>query len=44
MYGGHVVAEFTASEADAERIGYYMTGGKSPEAKAEPVAAPGGGL
>jgi simple sugar transport system ATP-binding protein len=44
MYGGHVVAEFAASEADAERIGYYMTGGKPPATKAEPVAAVGGAL
>jgi ABC-type sugar transport system ATPase subunit len=27
MYEGHIVKEFTGSEADAETLGYYMTGG-----------------
>jgi ABC-type sugar transport system ATPase subunit len=27
MYGGRVAAEFTAAEADGERIGFFMTGG-----------------
>jgi general nucleoside transport system ATP-binding protein len=27
MYGGRVVAEFAAGEADEQRIGLYMTGG-----------------
>jgi len=44
MYGGHVVAEFAAGEVDAERIGYYMTGGKPTEPAAEPVVASGGAL
>jgi simple sugar transport system ATP-binding protein len=42
MYEGRVVAEFAAREADAERIGYFMTGGKSPDAASEAAAAPGG--
>jgi len=36
MYEGRVVAEFTAAEAEAERLGFYMTGGTatSPAASA----------
>jgi len=32
MYAGRIVAEFKAGEADAERIGYFMTGGGSKDA------------
>jgi general nucleoside transport system ATP-binding protein len=42
MYGGRVVADFDAGEADEEKIGFYMTGGKTPSASGEPVAAAGG--
>jgi general nucleoside transport system ATP-binding protein len=34
MYGGHVAAEFTAAEADGERIGFFMTGGVAAGAPA----------
>jgi simple sugar transport system ATP-binding protein len=39
MYEGRIVAEFTAAEADAERIGYFMTGGGSKA----PTPLPEGG-
>jgi ABC-type uncharacterized transport system ATPase subunit len=42
MYGGRVVAEFAAGEADADRIGYFMTGGKSPEVSPEAAPMNGG--
>jgi general nucleoside transport system ATP-binding protein len=38
MYGGRIVAEFNAGEADAERIGYYMTGGAGKDSA--PAAVP----
>jgi simple sugar transport system ATP-binding protein len=44
MYGGQFVAEFSASEADADRIGFFMSGGKSPDASHEPAAPTGGAL
>jgi simple sugar transport system ATP-binding protein len=34
MYGGRIVAEFAAGEADDERIGYFMTGGSDQQASA----------
>jgi len=40
MYRGEFVAEFAAGEADAERIGLFMTGGTTREAEA---AVAGGG-
>jgi general nucleoside transport system ATP-binding protein len=46
MYEGRVVAEIAAGEADAERIGYFMTGGgggKLDQVAAETLAAPEGG-
>jgi len=45
MYGGRVVAEFAAGEADSERIGYFMTGGSSapPAPGTEPASAVAGG-
>jgi simple sugar transport system ATP-binding protein len=39
MYGGRVVAEFAAGEADDERIGFFMTGGT---AAGTPAAATAG--
>jgi general nucleoside transport system ATP-binding protein len=43
MYGGKVVAEFASGEANEERIGFFMTGGKkAPDATA--VAAEGSAL
>jgi general nucleoside transport system ATP-binding protein len=39
MYGGKVVAEFSATEADEERIGFFMTGGASAKAPAGVGAA-----
>jgi len=36
MYEGRIAAEFAAGEADDERLGYFMTGGK--QAAASPVA------
>jgi general nucleoside transport system ATP-binding protein len=42
MYGGHVVVEFAAHEADADQIGYYMTGGKPPDVAPERPVASGG--
>ncbi len=44
MYGGRVVAEFAAHEADVERIGYYMTGGKPPEIAPATMTASGGAV
>jgi simple sugar transport system ATP-binding protein len=52
MYGGRVAAEFTAAEADAERIGFFMTGGvaaagSQPSGTADevpPAARPEGGV
>ena len=44
MYEGQVAAEFTAHEADVERIGFFMTGGKHPQAVPEAVASAGGAL
>lgn len=43
MYGGKIVAEFEAGEADSERIGFFMTGGTAaaPVASA-PTASEGG--
>ncbi len=43
MYGGQVVAEFDSADADEERIGYYMTGGKvagAAPAGAQPAGTP----
>jgi simple sugar transport system ATP-binding protein len=42
MYEGRIVAEFAPGEADAERIGYFMTGGGTREAAAA-AATPEGG-
>jgi len=39
MYEGRIVAEFGTGEADAERIGYFMTGGAK---RAEPPISPPG--
>lgn len=36
MYGGRIVAEFSAGEADEERLGYYMTGGTEAPDVSEP--------
>jgi len=48
MYEGRIAAEFAADEADAERIGFFMTGGskkdRAPAPQAEPAVAGGGGL
>jgi simple sugar transport system ATP-binding protein len=47
MYEGRIAVELDAGEADAERIGYFMTGGsKSPAPSAEPsgTAGTGGGV
>jgi simple sugar transport system ATP-binding protein len=50
MYGGRVVAEFAAGEADDEKIGFFMTGGTAPGApateavEATATAATGGAL
>jgi simple sugar transport system ATP-binding protein len=50
MYGGRVVAEFAAGEADDERIGFFMTGGTTAGApatgavEATATAATGGAL
>jgi simple sugar transport system ATP-binding protein len=44
MYGGSVVAELAPGEADAERIGFYMTGGKPPASVDTPAAVAGGAL
>jgi general nucleoside transport system ATP-binding protein len=40
MYGGRIAAEFAASEADGDRIGFYMTGGTASEVPSglEPAA------
>jgi simple sugar transport system ATP-binding protein len=47
MYGGRIAAEFTAAEADEEKVGFYMTGGVAPGAPAAPTltadAQPEGG-
>jgi general nucleoside transport system ATP-binding protein len=44
MYGGRVVAEFAEGEADAERIGVFMTGGgRASETGAGTVAVSQGG-
>ena len=40
MYGGKVVAEFSAADADEERIGYFMTGGGAHAAAADLQVAP----
>jgi ABC-type uncharacterized transport system ATPase subunit len=42
MFGGRIVAEFDARDADEERIGYYMTGGTDPSATPAPAEATGG--
>ncbi len=39
MYEGRVAAEFGSGEADAERIGYFMTGGAAREAASAPKPA-----
>jgi len=48
MYEGRIAAEFAAGEADAERIGFFMTGGskkdRAPAPQAEPAVAGGDGL
>ena len=31
MYEGRIAAEFAAGEADAERIGFFMTGGSKKD-------------
>lgn len=41
MYEGRIAAEFAAGEADEERLGYFMTGGKHDAAR-ETVPAPAG--
>ncbi len=46
MYEGRIAAEFASGEADAERIGYFMTGGSAKDAGAAPkpaTAVAGGG-
>jgi general nucleoside transport system ATP-binding protein len=43
IYGGKIVAEFAGSEADAETLGYYMTGGGSTEQNAAPATVADGG-
>jgi ABC-type sugar transport system ATPase subunit len=48
MYEGRVAAEFVSGEADAERIGFFMTGGskkdKAPESASGTTIAGGGAL
>jgi ABC-type uncharacterized transport system ATPase subunit len=49
MYGGRVAAEVAAADADAETLGYYMTGGTrhdadSAAAPAAPTSPAGGAL
>ena len=39
MYEGRIVAEFAAGEADAETLGYHMTGGGGAKLKEAPPAA-----
>lgn len=41
MYEGHIVREFSAEEADAESLGYYMTGGGGDKLTSE-AAQPAG--
>jgi ABC-type uncharacterized transport system ATPase subunit len=43
MYGGRVVAEFAAGEADEERIGCFMTGCGDSSVAGPDIAAVGGG-
>jgi len=40
IYEGRIVRELTAGEADAETLGYYMTGGGGKKLDAETVPAP----
>jgi ABC-type uncharacterized transport system ATPase subunit len=43
MYEGRVVAEFAAGEADAETLGYHMTGGGGAKLAGEQLGAPATG-
>jgi hypothetical protein len=46
MYEGRVAVEFASGEADAERIGYFMTGGSGRDGASAPkptMAVPEGG-
>jgi simple sugar transport system ATP-binding protein len=43
MYGGRIAAEFTAAEADEEKVGFYMTGGVTPDASPVSTAPDGSG-
>jgi ABC-type uncharacterized transport system ATPase subunit len=38
MYEGRIAAEFASGDADADRIGYFMTGGSRREGPLEPSA------
>ena len=40
MYEGRIVREFTADQADAETLGYYMTGGGGSKLDGETGHAP----
>jgi simple sugar transport system ATP-binding protein len=43
VYEGRVVAEFEGGSVTEEELGYYMTGGKGSQDKAEAATAPTGG-